>query len=247
MVTSVSRPIALVALATLVGLVVGCRPPAPAPPAEASPAVAVAPAPTDDGRPADASDSGEGVPASPGPAPDDEPEPSDGALVPLNTTIEPFERAELPAPDGTAQPSKIAPGTYECKISREYRFRPCTVALDEHGRSILSIPQALVGLEGVLTDEGATTHFDGIKTRERPFGCFSCQERCSIDPASCGCRELPREASAACLMEPVRFSFRKKDGQWRGRIEYHLYDGDLDPEDGNPQYRTEPFVFVMRR
>jgi hypothetical protein len=118
---------------------------------------------------------------------------------------------------------------------------------DEHGRTILTIPHALLGLEGVLTDQGQWTHFDGIKTRDRPFGCFACDERCTTNPESCACQELPRVASAQCLLEPVRFRFRKEDGQWRGRIEHHHYYGDLDPEDGHPLYETDRFPFVMRR
>ncbi len=185
----------------------------------------------------------------PGPSSDDETvEPSDGALVPLAPLepLEPLVHRSLPEPSEEVRASRIKAGEYECKISREYRFRPCTVTIDEHGRSILTIPMALLAIEGVLTDVGKATRFDGIMTRERPFGCFSCQERCSVDPSSCACKELPRAHSADCLMQPIRFTFKKKDGQWRGRIEHHLYYGDVD-EQGNPAYETNRYLFVMRR
>ncbi len=235
-----------VLLAVLAG---ACRAPEPPPlppePPPAANATPVGPPEVADG-PASA---GEPTPA-PGPAmtiaEGDEPEPSDGGLVPVEVNLPKFERPSLPEPSEPIEPSRIKPGEYECKISRGYRFRPCTVAIDEHGRSILTVPKALMAIEGVLTDEGKVTHFDGIMTRERPFGCFSCQERCTIDPSSCYCKEMPPEHSQDCLMQPIRFKIRRKDGQWRGRIEHHLYYGDEDAE-GKPVYETDHYVFVMRR
>lgn len=216
----------------------------PAPPVDPAPPIATPPTQPE------AHPSPEPDPTPPQPSPPATPEPVRTATasdsVPATAILAPFERAQLPEPSESDRPSRIRPGVYECKIAREYRFRPCTIALDEHGRTILTIPHALLELQGVLTDEGSWTHFDGIKTAERPFGCFSCQERCTTNPGSCGCQELPRVASAQCLLEPVRFRFRKQDGKWQGRIEHHHYYGDLDAE-GQPVHETERFVFVMRR
>ena len=225
-------------------LVSACRPS----PVETS-AVPSAPASTDAALVVASDDPDDVDPAtSPDPSDDDDIEPSDGALVPVAPAepVVPLVQPTLPEPSGEIRASRIKAGEYECKISREYRFRPCTVTVDEHGRSILTIPMALLAIEGVLTDVGTATRFDGITTRERPFGCFSCQERCSVEPNSCACKELPREHSAECLLQPIRFTFKKKVGQWRGRIEHHLYYGDVD-EQGNPVYETNRYVFVMRR
>ena len=33
-----------------------------------------------------------------------------------------------------------------------------------------------------------------------------------------------------CLLQPIRFAISKRGEEWRGRIEYHLYYGQPDPE-----------------
>ncbi len=261
------RIVTLVERSVLLALiVVGCQPETTTPPSPATAPVAIAepsaPPPSAEApgqaesapgqaeplreQPEPATGPAESLREHPKPA-TEEPEPSDGGLVPLESNTPPPQRLALPEPQLPVKASRIRPGTYQCKISREYRFRPCTVELDEHGRSILTIPQALIGIQGVLTDVGSATQFDGIKTRDRPFGCYGCQERCSIDPTSCACKENPPVAIAECLMTPVRFKFKKKDGKWRGRIEHHHYYGQLDPEDGHPLFEVDHFSFVMRR
>ena len=46
----------------------------------------------------------------------------------------------------------------------------------------------LIGMRGVLYNDGEVVRFEGWPTDLRPFGCFSCQERCFIQPDSCACQ-----------------------------------------------------------
>jgi hypothetical protein len=150
---------------------------------------------------------------------------------PQTPDVKAFRRAEIPDPTAPVKASKkIRAGEYRCKISREYKLRPCTVSVDEHGRTQLEIATGLLGIRGVLTDKGARVHFEGVLTEGRPFGCFSCQERCSIDPDACVCKEHPREASQECLLQPIRFDLAKKQGtsKWMGRFRYKLYYNEYD-------------------
>lgn len=56
------------------------------------------------------------------------------------------------------------------------------------------------------------------------------------------------EVLAECVMQPIRFAISKRDEGWRGKIEYHLYYGEPDPErDGGWAYEVDFLSFVMRR
>ena len=144
--------------------------------------------------------------------------------------------------------TSIAPGDYICKISKEYKLRPCTVHLDPKGHSILTIPESLIALQGVIYDEGNIVHFDGWPTEERPFGCFTCLPRCAVDPSSCECDELPPSASAHCVAQPVTFDLKRSGSGWRGKVHYTTYssryEGEL-PGRRVTGYETEVDSFVV--
>ncbi len=144
--------------------------------------------------------------------------------------------------------SSIAAGDYVCKISKEYKLRPCTVRVDPKGHTILTIPEALIALEGVIYDEGNVVHFDGWPTEARPFGCFTCDPRCIVDPSSCMCDELPPAASAHCKAQPVTFELKRNGAGWRGTMNYTTYssryEGEL-PGRRVTGYETEVDTFVV--
>lgn len=125
--------------------------------------------------------------------------------------------------DGAARPAKLAPGNYVCRVDAMYKLRPCTVTRDERGFTWLEAPDGLLGLKGVLYDDGGALVFDGTTAEERPFGCFSCQERCTTDPSSCGCTELMPDASRECLAQPVVVRLTKQGSSWVGNVKYKTY------------------------
>ena len=154
-----------------------------------------------------------------------------------------FVRPSIPEPTGPVSASQLSAGTYTCKLSKEYKLRPCSITLDRHGRSILEVPEGLLAVRGILTDAGKSVSFEGITTEERPFGCFACQERCSIDPASCVCKEHPKEASQLCLSQPIRFTLkRQSSGRWAGRLRYDVYYNDHAAPSG---FRAETLDLVV--
>ncbi len=125
--------------------------------------------------------------------------------------------------DGPPRPSKLAPGTYACRIDAMYRFRACTVRKDEKGFTWIDMPESLLGLTAVVYDDGASIVLDGTSATPRPFGCFACQERCTTDPASCVCKELMPAASRECLLQPLTGKLTKSGAIWRGNIRHVAY------------------------
>jgi hypothetical protein len=127
--------------------------------------------------------------------------------------------------DAEPRASRLAPGPYACRVSREYRLRDCRVERTSDGRTLLEVSEGnLLGMRGVLWDEGNTVRFDGWLTDEQPFGCASCQERCYAYPGSCACDPLPPEAIRECLKQPLRISFRPAGaGRYQGSLEYSVY------------------------
>lgn len=125
--------------------------------------------------------------------------------------------------DGPARPSKLAPGAYACRIDAMYRFRGCTVRKDESGFTWIDMPDSLLGLSAVVYDDGASIVLDGTSASARPFGCFSCQERCTTDPSSCVCQELMPAASRECLLQPLTAKLTKSGAIWRGSMRHVLY------------------------
>lgn len=164
-------------------------------------------------------------------APDDAPAPDASAEAPeagaAPSQAEPLERSvprhRSKSLDGAPRTSKLAPGNYVCRIDATYKFRPCSVTLDERGFTWLDVPSGLLAVKGVLSDEGNAVVFDGAPTEERPFGCFACQERCTTSPGSCVCQELLPDASRACLAQPVVVRLTKKGRGYTGWLDYTTY------------------------
>lgn len=121
--------------------------------------------------------------------------------------------------------SPIPPGSYECQIDISYKFRPCEVVRDTNRQSTLRIPEGgLLALEGSINQEVDWILVEGRLTEARPFGCFSCQERCSQNPNSCECKELLPQASAECKIQPLHLLLRASGkGNWSGVLPYLVY------------------------
>lgn len=124
---------------------------------------------------------------------------------------------------GSPRKARLAPGDYACRTGAEYRFRPCTVQQDSEGFTWVDMPGSLLGLRAVIYDEGGALVVDGASADERPFGCFSCQERCSRDPSSCGCVELMEGGIRECLLRPITTKLARRGDVWSGTLQYATY------------------------
>lgn len=139
----------------------------------------------------------------------------------------------LPLSASAADRVTLPAGAYQCKVSKEYAFRDCTVAVHD-GLSYLSMPGDvgfLVALEGFLypTEDKGTVYFEVSKRPDsRPWGCHNCDARCTTDPASCECKELPGDATKSCLAEPIRMLLTGKGGTWTGTLAYKVYGWRYD-------------------
>lgn len=144
--------------------------------------------------------------------------------------------------DAAPRPSRLAPGAYACRVSREYRLRDCTVERDEAGRTLLEFAEGnLIGMRGVVTDAGSALEFDGWLTEQQPFGCSHCADRCIEEPSSCGCDELPEAAVRECVAQPLRVTLRPNGaGRYRGSMTYRVYFNDYVGD--GPARRPEGFV-----
>ncbi|HEY6556109.1 MAG TPA: hypothetical protein VI072_02510 [Polyangiaceae bacterium] len=134
-------------------------------------------------------------------------------------------RHEPAALAGPPRTSRLAPGAYLCKVSREYRLRDCTVERDAEGRTLLDFsPGNLLGMRGVVSDAKQGLEFEGWLTDNEPFGCTSCQERCIAQPDTCACDPLPPEAVVECLKQPLRMTLRPSGaGRYRATLRYKVY------------------------
>lgn len=126
-------------------------------------------------------------------------------------------------------PSRISPGEYECKISSMYKLRRCTVAKDVAGHTILEFDKEnLLGIRGVLYDDGPLVRFEGWLTEGGSLGCPTCNQ------------------------QPLHAAFRGSGGNWQGLL---LYRGHHDPsvavEPPPPDFVIEEaidrFPLVLRR
>ena len=143
--------------------------------------------------------------------------------------------ALLPASAWAAQkPAPIAPGEYECRISKGYKFRPCQVVATGGGAT-LTIPDVghLIVLTGPLyavDDAPKQAFWEAHLAGERPWPCYRCQPRCSDQPGSCHCKELPAEGSAECREQAVRIVLQRKGRSWSGLVPVRMYWSKIDPE-----------------
>ncbi len=179
------------------------------------------------------------------------PSPAEPTIAIKTTKIDPPEvqRYRPRLLDETPATSSIIAGDYLCRISKEYKLRPCTVRVDARGHTRLSVPQGLVAIEGVLYDDSGTVRFDGWPTEAYPFGCFSCAPKCAQDPSSCECHELNPAASAHCLAQPITFDLKPQSKGWRGTMRYNLYYNRYEgtpPDRRITGYEIEPQSFVIQ-
>lgn len=108
-----------------------------------------------------------------------------------------------PRLSGVPAPSRITPGHYACKISLMYKLRDCTVERDERGHTILEFSKDnLLGLRGVLYDDGPVVRFEGWLTEGGSLGC------------------------ANCVQQPLHAVFRGGGSSWQGLL---IYRGHFDP------------------
>ncbi|MCB9606125.1 MAG: hypothetical protein H6716_06015 [Polyangiaceae bacterium] len=123
-----------------------------------------------------------------------------------------------------ARPTKLKPGLYQCSVGQGYKLRDCLVEKDSEGRTLLEIGRGnLIAARGVIWDEGRGLHFEGYLTDQRPFGCFSCQDRCYIEPKQCGCQVAPLEVAEACIAQSVSIDFKGAGNTFRGEMTYHQF------------------------
>lgn len=162
------------------------------------------------------------------------------AMLALSTLIPLGAAAREPGP-------ALAAGAYECRVSKEYAFRACSVELRE-GVSWLKMPGDtgyLVAFEGpvVNTEEKGVLYVEAAKrTDTRPWGCTNCAERCTTDPASCECKELPPEATKACLATPIQLLLKSSGGAWKGTLPYKVFGHEY--KDGKP-VGTSVDIYVL--
>ena len=126
--------------------------------------------------------------------------------------------------DQAPRPSRIKPGRYACRVSKEYKLRDCWVEVDPKGHVMLEVGKGnLIATRGVLYNDGDVVRFEGWPTEQRPFGCFSCQERCFVQPDTCACRPRPAERIAGCLRQPLHAVFRGQGHTWHGVMVHRSY------------------------
>lgn len=133
-----------------------------------------------------------------------------------------------PAVTAPARPSRVAAGVYACRISKQFRFRDCTVQKTADGRTVLEFSSGnLIGSRGLLWTEGANEVFEGALTDTRPFGCAPCDEACSANPAMCSCVPLPDAAVVECVRQPVRMTLKPSDkNSFGGTMIYDVYSSE---------------------
>jgi len=204
------------------------------------------------------------APASPVPQP---------AAIPIEPETEPAVEPELTATDRRAmleelynsprhlpglleeppKKSRIKPGNYRCRVAKGYKLRGCRVEQDPTGHVMLEVEQGnLIGMRGVLLNDGPAVRFEGWLTERRPFGCIGCQDRCFINPGTCGCIPMAFEAIRECLAQPLGIKFKGGGGSWRGKLEYKTYYNRYDHSTEPPTpvgYETEhnTFEVLLRR
>jgi hypothetical protein len=123
------------------------------------------------------------------------------------------------------------PGAYECRVDKGYKFRPCTVRLDQENVSHLEFSGGLVGLKGrfsAIQDSKKDTFFEGNLSEKRPFGCGFCAERCSETGANCMCSEVPSQGTAECIAQPMNSVMAKKGNGWKGILPQRMYSVEYE-------------------
>jgi hypothetical protein len=153
-------------------------------------------------------------------------------------------QARAHEPTSTPPPPPLPPGEYTCRVSSEYKPKPCTVVLKDGRLTLVAKEGGLFGFEGTVEKQEPFVLVRAHHTDRRPFGCYDCAERCSQAPGTCMCEELPKAASEECLAQPLHVVLRPsgKD-KWTGSVVVQRY---LDPPaDGSAPYAREPWVIEV--
>ncbi len=85
----------------------------------------------------------------------------------------------VPALDAPPRPTRVAPGLYDCRITKVYRMRDCFVEKLPSGHTWLRFaPDNLFALGGVLYDDGPVTRFEGTFLEpSQVMGCPDCEKQ----------------------------------------------------------------------
>jgi hypothetical protein len=153
------------------------------------------------------------------------------------------------------KPAVLPTGDYECRVDNGYKLRACTVTRRD-GKMILTLPedvQHLVNFEAELiatTDKKIPIYVHVTRLLQpRPWGCYSCQERCAVNPGSCACAELPPQVSEQCVAQPLNFSLATAGkNTWKGLMPYRVYyrTSKPDPEWGYDVYPLEVTIKLKK-
>ena len=123
------------------------------------------------------------------------------------------------------------PGSYECRVDKGYKFRPCTLSVDKNNVTHLEFKGGLVGLDGhfsAIQGSKKSAYFEGSLSAKRPFGCVSCAEKCSEPGADCFCKEIPAEGTAECVAQPMHSVMTKKGNSWKGTLPQRIYSVEYE-------------------
>ncbi|MFT7622965.1 MAG: hypothetical protein ACI9WU_002140 [Myxococcota bacterium] len=115
-------------------------------------------------------------------------------------------------------------GEYSCRVSKEYKFRPCTIHQSRGGGLMITIPDGLVQLKGHLHAVEGGMFLEGNLHGQRAFGCHPCNEECSKPGAKCGCDPIPEAGAKACLEQPLSVILRKGKRGWSGVLPQRMYE-----------------------
>lgn len=99
------------------------------------------------------------------------------ALVDLGSVKD--GRYILPSLSKAPRPSRIRSGRYDCKISRMYKLRGCTVERDAAGHTILTFESDnLLSLRGVVYDDGPVVRFEAaLVDKSNVVDCDGCERQ----------------------------------------------------------------------
>lgn len=113
-----------------------------------------------------------------------------------------------------------APGEYECRIDKGYKFKPCTVRAAEHGVELEVPGGGLIGVTGALhpASVAKSVVFVGRLNEEAPWGCIQCNAECRANPAACECRDIPEAAQASCKAQTITGTLKQAGKAWAGTL-----------------------------
>ena len=135
-------------------------------------------------------------------------------------------------PASRIQTAEIPAGRYQCQISAEYRFRPCTVTRDAHaGNSLIDIPGGLLSLRGTLHYDDNVVVLHAAATDSIPYGCDA-RNRVGSQVGQIYSRQgaipLLHQANQACHSQVVFTRLRKTAEGWSGAFEWNVYYNTYD-------------------